>query len=186
MLPEISELGKRRRRLGVTQTQLAKLAGVSQSLIAKIEAGKVDPSFSNVKRLSDALEDLEKRESVSAKDIMTGLIIFVKKSELVSGAIKLIQSKGISQLPVMDGDRLAGSFSEATITALLASGTDSSKLSKMSVEQVMDEPFPTVSEDTPISAISPLLQHNSAVVVMRGGRGRGIITKADLLKAVRK
>ncbi|MDO8340265.1 MAG: CBS domain-containing protein [Candidatus Burarchaeum sp.] len=186
MLPEISELGKRRRRLGVTQTQLAKLAGVSQSLIAKIERGRVDPSFSNVKRLSDALEVLERRESVSAKDIMTGSIISVRKSELVSGAIKLIQSNGISQLPVMDGEHLIGSFSEGTITELLASGTDSSKLSKMTVVQVMDEPFPTVREDTPISAISPLLQHNSAVVVVRGGKGRGIITKADLLKAVRK
>jgi len=186
MLPELSEIGKRRRRLGVTQTQLAKLAGVSQSLIAKIEAGKVDPSFSNFRRLSDSLEELEQSESVSAKDIMTGSINAVKKTDLVSAAIKLIQSKGISQLPVMDGEHLIGSFSEGTITELLASGTDSSKLSKMSVGQVMDEPFPTVREDTPISAITPLLQHNPAVVVVRGGKGRGIITKADLLKAVRK
>src|SRR3989338_3454114 len=52
MLPELSEIGKRRRRLGVTQTQLAKLAGVSQSLIAKIEAGKVYPHFFKFNRLS--------------------------------------------------------------------------------------------------------------------------------------
>jgi len=186
MLPEISEIGKRRRRLGVTQTQLAKLAGVSQSLIAKIEASKVDPSFSNVKRLSDALEELEKHERASAKDILTSSIISVKKSDLVSGAIKLIQSKGISQLPVMDGEHIIGSFSEGTVTELLASGTDFSRLSKMRVGQVMDEPFPTVREDTPITAITPLLQYNSAVLVMRSGKMQGIITKANLLKAIRK
>jgi len=41
MLPPIEEIAKKRRILGLTQKQLAKLAGVSQSLIAKLESQKI-------------------------------------------------------------------------------------------------------------------------------------------------
>jgi predicted transcriptional regulator len=40
MLPRLDEISKRRRVLGLSQKHLAHLAGVSQSMIAKIEAGK--------------------------------------------------------------------------------------------------------------------------------------------------
>ena len=38
MLPKLEEISKRRRVLGLSQKHLARLAGVSQSMIAKIEA----------------------------------------------------------------------------------------------------------------------------------------------------
>lgn len=40
-----------RRRSGLTQKRLAELAGVSQSLIARIESGQVQPSFERVVEL---------------------------------------------------------------------------------------------------------------------------------------
>ena len=51
MIAEITEIKIMRKRHGLTQTQLAKLSGVSQSLIAKLEAGIIDPSYSNVKKM---------------------------------------------------------------------------------------------------------------------------------------
>src|SRR3989338_5241600 len=51
MIAEITEIKIMRKRHGLTQTQLAKLSGVSQSLIAKLEAGIIDPSYSNVKKI---------------------------------------------------------------------------------------------------------------------------------------
>src|SRR5687767_16022587 len=56
VIPEIDEVRLLRRQLGLTQQELARMAGVSQSLIAKIERGLVQPSYSNVKRLVEALE----------------------------------------------------------------------------------------------------------------------------------
>jgi len=47
---------QKRKELGLTQSKLAASAGVSQSIIAKIEAGSVDPSYSVVQRLFSALE----------------------------------------------------------------------------------------------------------------------------------
>ena len=41
---EIDDIVRLRKQLGLTQTELAKLSGVSQSLITKMEAKKVEPA----------------------------------------------------------------------------------------------------------------------------------------------
>lgn len=43
-----------RRRM--SQGELAKLAGISQSTVAQIESGKKDPSISTLKKIADALD----------------------------------------------------------------------------------------------------------------------------------
>ena len=45
MFPNISEIKKRRKKLEITQTQLAVHANVSQSMIAKIESNMIEPSY---------------------------------------------------------------------------------------------------------------------------------------------
>ncbi|MDG6910121.1 MAG: helix-turn-helix domain-containing protein, partial [Nitrososphaerota archaeon] len=45
---EPRQLKKIRTELGFTQGRLAKEAGVSQSIVAKIEAGSVDPTYSTL------------------------------------------------------------------------------------------------------------------------------------------
>ena len=51
MLPTLEIIPDRRRKLGLTQSQLASLAGVSQSYIAKLEAGKIEPSYIKIKSI---------------------------------------------------------------------------------------------------------------------------------------
>ena len=63
MLPKLEEISKRRRVLGLSQKQLARLAGVSQSLIAKVEAGKTEPSYLRTKSILDTLEKLQGRKN---------------------------------------------------------------------------------------------------------------------------
>ncbi len=58
-LPDISQITSFRRRLGVTQKRIAIESGVSQSLISKIEAGRVVPTYENAKLIIDALERIE-------------------------------------------------------------------------------------------------------------------------------
>jgi predicted transcriptional regulator len=43
---------------------------------------------------------------------------------------------------------------------------------------------PQVDKSSPISMIYPLLKFSNAVLIMDGGELKGIITKADILKAV--
>lgn len=50
------ELVKSRRiKLGLTQTSLSELSGVSQSAISKIEAGRFSPKLSDAERICEAL-----------------------------------------------------------------------------------------------------------------------------------
>ena len=55
---ELSEIKKIRKNLGLTQTQLSKRANVSQSLIAKIESGKIDPTFTKTKKIFEHIKGL--------------------------------------------------------------------------------------------------------------------------------
>lgn len=45
----------RRRQLGMTQMEFAKKAGISQGLISKLDNNKIDPNFSLIIQMLDAL-----------------------------------------------------------------------------------------------------------------------------------
>lgn len=182
MLPSIEEISRRRRMLGLTQKELANLAGVSQSLIAKLESGKIDSSYTKVKAIFDALKQMEMKRAVHAKEIFHSEVVGVQKDEKTSKAARLMRDYDYSQLPVFDGERVVGSISEKTILSQISAGKDFSKISTLSVEEVMEEAFPQVGEDAPLSLISSILQVYPAVLVLRKGETVGIITKADLLR----
>ncbi|MFH1779898.1 MAG: helix-turn-helix domain-containing protein, partial [Candidatus Micrarchaeota archaeon] len=70
MLPSVSEVKARRLKLGLKQSELALASGVSQSLIAKMEAERIDASYSRVKAVFDALEQLEEKSELKASHVM--------------------------------------------------------------------------------------------------------------------
>jgi predicted transcriptional regulator len=182
MLPSLEEVAKKRKILGLTQQKLAKLAGVSQSLIAKLESHKIDPSYTKVKAIFDALERLQTEKEVRAEEVLHSKVIGVQKSALVSKAVQTMADYGYSQLPVFDGEHPVGSISEKTIIGKVSAGKDLNQISKRSVGEVMEEAFPLVGEDAPLPLISSLLQVYSAVLISKKGIVVGIVTKADLLK----
>ena len=182
MLPPLEEVAQKRRLLGLKQSELAKLAGVSQSLIAKVESGKIDPAYTKVKNILEALEKLEVQAKIQAGKVLHNKVVGIQKNEPVSKVVQLMKSYGYSQLPVFDGKRSVGSVSEKTILNQILAGKDLAQITKLSIEDVMEEAFPQVDEDAPLSLISSLLQVYSAVLVSKKGTAVGIITKADLLR----
>jgi predicted transcriptional regulator len=186
MLPNLDEIGRRRRLLAMSQKELAKLSGVSQSMIAKIESGRISPSYQKTKSVFDTLESLERRNQLKAKDVSSGKVVSLQAHELVSKGVRVMRESGFSQLPVFNGTQVVGSLTEKVILQSMMASPNPDQVSKQSVERIMDEAFPTVSEETPLSTVSALLQYEPAVLVARKGRVSGIITKADLLKVVGK
>ena len=182
MLPSLEEIKRRRKVLGLTQFQLAKEAGVSQSLIAKLESGKLEPTYSNAKKIFFVLDKLENKTSKKAKDIMSAKIIKIEASEPVKNAIKLMKKNNVSQLPVFDGNGNAGAISEKTILDKITMGEDIALLQNEKIQNVMEDPFPSINEETPISSLAALLQHNQALLILRKSKVAGIVTKSDLLK----
>ena len=179
---DLESLAQLRKRLGLTQRDLARLSGVSQSLISKIERGRINPSYEAVRRILQALERAraERSKGLSAKDICTKKVISVEASDPLSKAISLMRRHGISQLPVFHRGKLVGSISESTIMRKL----EKIKSPSMRIREIIDEAFPTVPEESSLNLLRQLLQEYPAVLLQKNGKITGIVTKADLFKVL--
>ena len=182
MFPTLEDIAKRRRQLGLKQSELAKMAGVSQSLIAKLEAGTIESSYTKVKTIFDVLERLEFKSKIQVEKVLHNEVVTVQKSEPISKVVKLMKDHGYSQIPVFEGKQSVGSISEKTILRQILEGKDLHQISALPTEKIMEEAFPQINEDAPLSLITSLLQTYSAVLVSRKGVVIGIITKAVLLR----
>lgn len=182
---DLSDIKKLRKLLGITQAKLANLSGVSQSLIAKIEAGKVDPSYMKAKKIFEVLESLQKRQSTKISEIMTKNVISVTEETTVGETIRIMREKAISQLPVLKGGEVVGSISEKTLVQYISKGEDISKLLSKKVKEVMEDPFPMLNEDAPVDVAAKLLNYYPAILVISRGKMVGIVTHSDLFRVKR-
>jgi len=182
IFPELESIRKRRKVLELKQSELAKKAGVSQSLIAKIENVKTGyvPGYDMAQKIFGALDkaEVESRggKERTAKEFMTKKIICVNASDMASKAKLIMEKKGIDQLPVTErtGGRITGAV---TSMSLLKAGP------KNLVGDVAEEPLLTVRLDTPESLLKELLGEYAAVVVVgKKGELAGIITAQNLFK----
>lgn len=172
-----------RARLGITQVELAKLAGVTQAYIAKIEAGTTDPRISTLERISKALERATVAEKyVTVEQIMASPIIAVKPNDKIKKAIRLMEAYNISQLPVLDSEIQVGSVSETTLVRKITSGENMLRLLSRDIKEIMEDPFPSVGKDADVDVVYHLLEHEPAVLVVERGKAVGIVTKADVFK----
>src|SRR4030065_1624281 len=184
MFPQLEEIAKKRRMLGLRQAELAKLAGVSQSLVAKLESGRIDSSYTKVKTIFDVLERLEAKTKIQEEKMVPNEVISIQKDEPVSKVVRLMKEHGYSQIPVFCGKPSVGSISEKTILRQILAGKDLTQISKLPTEEIMEEAFPQVSGAAPSSLISSLLQTYSAVLVSRKGTVVGKISKAGFRRTV--
>jgi len=175
MFNELSEIKILRKRLDLTQHELANKAGISQSLLAKIESGKIDPTYAKAKRIFETLSELSNREEVKASDIMNKKIVTAKPKEKIKQVIANMRKHGISQLPVVEDNNLLGFISESIILEGLLGGKASI------VEEIMHERPPSVSKDSTLEIVSGLLKHYPMVAVFDKGKMIGIITKSDVI-----
>ncbi len=150
MFPTLEDIGKRRRQLGLKQSELAKAAGVSQSLIAKLEAGTIDSSYTKVRTIFDVLERLEFKTKVQTEKILHTEVVSVQRSQPISEAVTVMKEHGYSQIPVFDGKQSVGSISEKAILRQILAGQDLDEISKQPTERIMEEAFPQINDDAPL------------------------------------
>jgi predicted transcriptional regulator len=179
---DVERIGKMRRQLGLTQSQLARLASVSQSLIAKIESGKIDPAYSKVMQIISALEAEQNKGKKTVGQIMSAHIASVSPSDHLQKAIAIMREKDISQLPVFKEGKCVGSLSDGMIVDIIASRGHA--LKSVLVGEVMAESYPVLPAGSLVDVAIGLLHHYRAVLVEKDGRFAGIITRADVFKAI--
>ncbi|MCD6242156.1 CBS domain-containing protein [Candidatus Bathyarchaeota archaeon] len=171
-------LKKLRLEAGLTQRQLAKLVGISQAHIAKIENEKVDPRLSTINKILEVLTSGKKRK---CKEIMTENVIFASPNDRVLEVSKIMMKHAISQLPVIENGIVIGTVTEESIIRNL-----SSTVAERKVEEIMEPPLPMIPENASINVAKSLLEESPAVLVVKKGKVKGIITRSDLLKIVSK
>jgi predicted transcriptional regulator len=194
-LPDLDKIRQMRKRLNLSQRELAGLAGVSQSLIAKIERGSIDPSYSNVRKILMAFEDVLRRRKVEGMktgaqltvgDLATKGVITVQPDQTIGEATDRMMKGRFTQLPVTVGDKVVGALTDDRIRDYTIEATKNrtknyDEVMRTKIEDVMSEPFPILSEDTPIDVASLHLQREEAILLSRKGAIVGILTSADFL-----
>ena len=170
-----SYIRKLREEAGLSQTDVARLAGISQAHIAKIESEKVDPRLSTVNRILSILVTKKKIE-IKCREVMKKNVIYAKPDDSIEKIIKVMRKFGISQLPVFYNDANIGSISESTIMKNFGR-----RMKNLQVKHIVDKPFPVVDGNDSIEILPSLLDFHPAVLVSERGKIKGIITKSDLL-----
>jgi len=166
----------------LTQKQLAQKAGVSQSLIARIERGTVDPRLSTLRRIVAALAP--SRATRTARGIMSSPVESIDARDSVKSAVEKMKRTGFSQLPVLMDGRIVGHVQESTILERMSRSRNPEPVLSSTVYNLMDKPFVTVSPNDGIEKVIKLLSSGEpALLVVDNGELLGIITKIDVLSA---
>jgi predicted transcriptional regulator len=109
-------------------------------------------------------------------------LLTVDSSASVSDALAIMNKYGISQIPVKNGDQFVGSLNDSFLFSKLIE--DSSIKTKI-VSEVMQAPFPIVSDQTLMEDISKLITRENNAVLMTDLAGTThIITKHDLIQGI--
>ena len=177
MFPKLNAIKERRKKLSLTQQELAKICEVSQSLIAKIENSDLDPAYTSAVKIFTALESLENKKELKCSDVMKKPVMTIGQNETLQNASTLMKKYQVSQIPVLDG----GTVSESTILNKIAEGMPHDKLMKLKIKDIMDPPLPTAPPSSPLGSILPILKISGAVLIVDNKGIIGIITKSDLI-----
>lgn len=178
----LDEIKKLRTKFHLSQKELADKAGVSQSLIAKIEANKIDPSFTKAQQILEALDQLREQEEVKARQLMKDKVFFTRRQELIKDIIKTMKTKGISQMPVLEKEKVVGIISEGNILNKIAESPH--KVALLKADEVMDDAPPIVALNTGLRTLLELLREYPIVLVAEKGDIKGLISKTDVLGKV--
>jgi cystathionine beta-synthase len=107
-------------------------------------------------------------------------LVTIAPSASVEKAIQLLQSVGISQLPVLDDGKPVGSIQEITLARVLH---DQGDPDKVSVGEVMAKPLPQLDVTVHLDeAYRLLMAGNTGVLATSGGKVVDIITRIDLIE----
>jgi cystathionine beta-synthase len=107
-------------------------------------------------------------------------LVTVKPDITAAKAIDILETTGISQLPVLDNGKPVGSIQEVTLARVLH---DLSDPNKISVGEIMAKALPQLSVDVHLDeAYRVLLAGNTGVLAMEDDRVVDIITRIDLVQ----
>lgn len=148
---------------------------------------------------------------MKVRDVMTENPVTCQASDLLAEGARLLREKGISGMPVMDGDRLVGIVSESDLLKQLGVQEEGclwlpspleiieipvrdlinwermraglENISKKKISDIMSDKVYTIGPDEPIERAAFIMTRHriNRLPVMDGERLVGIITRGDII-----
>ena len=126
-------------------------------------------------------EDMKIKDIIAKKKAKDFLAI--QAEENVREALQLMKVNDISQMPVLEGEKIVGSLTENRVLTCLLSNPLENSVAK--VKNVMEEPFPIINEDMPISRLNQFINKKIPAVIAKDKAGvHHIITKYDIIQSM--
>ncbi len=142
--------------------------------------------------------------SVTAGEVMTTDVVFVKEDDTLETAAEIMARHGIAGVPVVAngvkvvgvisekdflfhmGGKNAKSFMEVVAQCLREKGCVAVSMRRQKAEDIMTSPAITVRENTPVSEIATIFTKkkiNRVPITDDGGKLLGIIAREDIVKS---
>ncbi len=126
-------------------------------------------------------------DELKVKDIIAKksdeVFISVEGTEKVKEVLKIMKAHDISQLPVMDQDKIIGSVAQSRILEYILSSPLTN--SDTAVKEIMEDPFPIVALDVNAKDINKYISKNTPAVMTKDHSGTmHIITQYDIIQAL--
>lgn len=168
----VEDIKRKRKKLDLTQKELAKRTGVSQSLIAKLEQKKNIPNYRTIKKIYDFLEKKIDSSQQSAREIANPKIFSISPEKTRREAAELMSEKNLNAIPVKDKKNFLGVVKSSSLT-LVSEETP--------VKEIMDYSFSIISDEIGKEVVEKLLKFNEIILVQKEGEVTGFITEKDIL-----
>jgi cystathionine beta-synthase len=120
------------------------------------------------------------RDVVSARGAKR--LITVGPEQTVAETVELMNKYDIEQVPVMNGEGIMGTISEAGLFQKIFANPD---IKQAAVKEVLEPALPLVAFDTPVEKLSRLINRDNGAVLAKDEAGNfHIVTKYDVLQAL--
>jgi len=106
-------------------------------------------------------------------------VIVAQAVDPIKAVLGVMKEHGISQVPVMEGEKLVGMLSESGLLgAMLADPSAAHK----SAGALAEPTYEVVEPSAPVSRLSDVVALGKVALVMESGRLQGVVTKFDLIE----
>jgi cystathionine beta-synthase len=130
---------------------------------------------------------LEERTYGTAREIISrrngkDSLYTVSKSSTIGETIRLMNTEGVDQVPVMENNEFVGSVATSSLIEKIINDPT---LKDKTVGEIMDKPMQMVALDSTLDVLSSLLNKDNKALLVRDDADKAhIITQHDILKAM--
>jgi cystathionine beta-synthase len=134
---------------------------------------------------------IERTRSGTVRDLVInrhqeGGAVEVRPQDTLRTVFARMRAADVSQLPVVEDDKIVGLVDESDLLSALLTDTDHPDQGfNRTVKDVMVTRLETVSSDAPIRDLVPLFRKDYVAIVMENGRFLGLVTRIDLINHFR-